>query len=291
MAVIDAIELAVGDYVLKLAPAAGGAVAAFAWRDKPLFRAATGLSVLDMSCFPLVPFSNRIAFGRFTSAGREVRLRPNFPGQDHPHPLHGFGWLSSWQVEEHSPRRVRLRHAYPAGEWPWCYCAEQVFDLAETGLTHSLSVANCDDLPMPAGLGFHPYFPRTAATRYIGMHRGAWQTGGDGLPQSLDEGPGARDWWEGRPAGDLAADTVFTGRHGPLDVIWPERDLRLIISPSDNLDHTAVLTPEGADYFCVEPVTHATNAINATDPDHGMRHLDPGESLTASVHYGAMELR
>jgi aldose 1-epimerase len=143
---------------------------------------------------------------------------------------------------------------------------------------------------MPAGLGFHPYFPRTTTTCYIGMHRGAWQTGSDGLPQSLNDGPGVRDWWDGKPVGDIVADTVFTGRQGTLDVIWPERDLRMIISPSDNLDHTVVYTPENADYFCVEPVTHATNAINASDPDRRMRHLEPGESLTASVHYGAMEL-
>jgi aldose 1-epimerase len=89
------LELAAGDYRLVLQPEIGGSVAGFHWRDEPVFRPACGPSVLDAACFPLAPFSNRIAHGRFRFGGREVALAPNFPDSDHPHPLHGFGWLAA----------------------------------------------------------------------------------------------------------------------------------------------------------------------------------------------------
>jgi aldose 1-epimerase len=92
------LELAAGDYRLVLQAKLGGSVATFHWRDKPVFRPACGPSVLDTACFPLAPFSNRIAHGRFSFGGREVALAPNFPDSDHPHPLHGFGWLAAWET-------------------------------------------------------------------------------------------------------------------------------------------------------------------------------------------------
>ena len=50
-----------------------------------------------MACFPLVPYANRIANGRFAFAGDEVQLRRNWDRD--PHPLHGQGWRSAWTIE------------------------------------------------------------------------------------------------------------------------------------------------------------------------------------------------
>ena len=279
------IELAAGDYRLVLEPARGGSIARFDWRGEPLLRPTGGPSIFDTACFPLVPFSNRIAHGRFRCGGREVVLAPNFPGSDNLHPLHGFGWLAAWAVVTHSAESAVLRHLHAAGEWPWNYAAEQSFTLDEGGLSHELSLTNLGDTPMPAGLGFHPYFPRNGETLYCGMHHGQWRTSADGLPLVLDSRGAAIDWWGGQPVGSRLVDTLYTGREGPLAVLWPERGIALEIAPSDNLGCTVVYTPPGADYFCVEPVSHMTDAINRPDGGDAMPMLGPGDTLSAAVRY------
>lgn len=280
-------EIAAGDYRLVLAPGCGGSVAAFEWRGLALLRPMTGETVLDAACFPLVPFSNRIADGQFEANGRTVRLKPNFPGRAHPHPLHGYGWLSEWTVTQIGQDRATLVHRYSPGEWPWAYRAEQHFHLDQAGLTISLKVENLGDSPMPAGLGLHPYFPRTAATRYFGLHRGEWTSDSDGLPVSLDERVSARDWWEGMPAAARLVDTVYTGREGVLAIEFPERGVRLAITPSAELPFTGIFVPDHDDFFCVEPVSHATNAVNARSGGNGLIWLNPGESLEASIGFAA----
>ena len=56
---------------------------------------------------------------------------------------------------------ARLEYRHPAGAWPWAYHATQRFTLTPSGLTVELSLSNQSAAPMPAGLGWHPYFPRT----------------------------------------------------------------------------------------------------------------------------------
>lgn len=278
------IELAAGDYRLSAAPERGGSILSFEWRGEALMRPACGPSILDAACFPLVPFSNRIANGRFTSGVREVRLRPNFPGFDHPHPLHGFGWLSPWAVIQQDAASAAMQHNYRADEWPWSYRAEQSLALDESGLTLTLTVTNQSAEPMPAGLGFHPYFPRDNETLYRGLHHGEWHNDADCLPLALDRWEMPRDWWNGEPVGTRAVDTVYTERAEQLEIAWPTRDLALTLECSEALSDTVVYSPAGEGFFCIEPVTHGTNAINQ---GIGMRHLRSGETFSVKVHMSA----
>jgi len=284
------IELAAADYRLAVQPERGGSIAALTWRGETLLRATCGPSVLDTACFPLVPFSNRIANGRFRHAGGEVVLTPNLPGSDHPHPLHGFGWLTEWQVVEQGAGSVVLSHDYPGGEWPWPYHAEQAFSLSDQGLTMAITLENRGSAPMPAGLGFHPYFPCESDTIYRGLHRGEWQNSADCLPVHLDERDAATDWWQGRAVGLRSVDTVYTERQGDLRIIWPQRGMALTLTPSENLPFTVVYTPEGEDFFCVEPVSHMTDAVNHQDRDGGMLWLAPGEVMRAELRLQAEAL-
>jgi aldose 1-epimerase len=277
------LQLAAGDYRLVLQPEVGGSVAGFYWRDKPVFRPACGPSVLDAACFPLAPFSNRIAHGRFRFGGRGVALAPNFPDSDHPHPLHGFGWLGAWEVIEQDAATAVLEYRHPAGEWPWAFRAVQRFVLTPAGLEMSLELRNQSAEPMPGGIGFHPYFPRDDDTRYFGLHRGEWRNSPDCLPQALICEREPIDWWNGGPVGSRLVDTVYTGREGPLVISWPSRSMTLIMEPSEALPFTVVYTPEAGDYFCVEPVSNSTDAFNRNGEGHAFHDLAPGESLAACL--------
>lgn len=278
---------AAGDYVLEIEPEEGGALARFDWRGVNIFRPRCGAGPLNSACFPLAPFSNRIARGKFECDGAVVQLSPNFPAGFHPHCIHGFAWLAPWRVEARSSRRFELAFEYAAGEWPWDFTARQTFTLSPAGLRHDISIRNLSDRVMPAGLGAHPYFPTSPQARYHGLHLGEWETSSDGLPFQLHLRRTPRDWWRGAPLASRHVDTVYVGRSSPLTLTWPERGLRLCISPCPALSFTAIFTPKGADYFCVEPISHQTDAVNAAGADTGLRWLAPGENFAVSIDYAA----
>jgi len=281
------LAIAAGDYWLVASPARGGSILSFTWRGEAVMRETTGTGILDVACFPLVPFSNRIAGGRFRWLGREVALPLNQPDVEPAHPIHGYGWLAEWAVIDVAEDRLVLSHARTGDAWPWPYRADLTYALDAGGLTARLALTNCGDEAMPAGLGFHPYFPRTAQTRYIGLHRTRWLGEGNPLPASREQRAEAADWWEGQPVATRPQDTIYAGREGPLRIVWPERSMTVVIEPSPNLPLTAVYVPGDADWFCAEPVNHLTDAVNGRDPDGPMPSLAPGATLIAEVRISA----
>lgn len=281
------IDLQAGEYAVAIAPRVGSSISAFTFRNEPILRTAVGRSVLDSACFPLVPFSNRIANSRFVFEDMPVQLSPNHPEETDDPVLHGFGWLGEWSLEESGGDTASLVFQHKADRWPWHFRARSGFHLDADGLLLTLELVNRDERPMPAGLGFHPYFPRTPRTNYRGLHRGEWRAGSDCLPLTLEERAAPIDWWAGNPVGSRRVDTVYTGRQGNLEILWPERGLAAVVEPSDNLSFTTVYVPGGEDFFCVEPVSHVTNVFNTGRPADGMRVLAPGESLMVSMRIGA----
>lgn len=270
-----------GPFTLLADPATGGSVAALDWHGAPLLRRQVVPGVLGSGCFPLVPFSNRIAGSAFTWAGRRIALPPNHPDNPAEPAMHGLGWRLPWQVADTAPGRLDLVLAVPAGDWPWPFTAQQRFALDDAGATFTLALINHGDTPMPAGLGFHPFFPRDARTRLEGLHRGEWQVDAARLPTTLDERATAIDWWAGRPVAARLVDTVYTGRNGPLRIIWPDAGTGLAIMPDPVLAFTTIYVPGDADYFCAEPVSHITDGFNR--PDSGIRALSPGARLAVTM--------
>ncbi len=276
-----------GDYTLSIDPARGGAIMAFAWRGQPIFRPGVGSGILDTASFPLVPFSNRIKNGRFSASGFDVTLQPNFPGSEHPHPLHGFGWLDRWDSVFADHTTAHLTHNHSAPDWPWPYSASQRFTLTDDGLLMELSVKNLGQSQMPCGLGFHPQFPCNRQTRLHALHTAEVIVDDDCLPIGRRQSNGAIDFWGGKPIASRTVDTAYLNRDGPIVIQWPDRGLEAEIEPCPALRHTVIYTPADASFFCAEPVSHTTNSFNASadDSDHVM--LEPGEEFAVSCHISA----
>lgn len=253
-------------------------------------RTAQGSSILDAACFPLVPFSNRIAHGRFEWMGKQVQLAPNFPGTSHPHPLHGFGWLAEWDLIEADGSSAVVEHHYPGGEWPWEYVARQCIRLSGDGLRLALSLTNLGESPMPAGLGFHPYFPRDEQTQLLALHEGEWLNDADGLPLELQEAKVPIDWWAGQPVERRLVDTVYCRRSGDIMVRWPSQRIALSIACDPSLSFTSVFVPRLAKWFCAEPVSHITNAVNSSAGGSGIVSLEPNESVNCQIELCARAL-
>lgn len=260
-------------------------------RTLPLFRpmAADATGPLDAACFPLVPWCNRIGDAAFEFEGKTYSLRRNFPPEAHA--IHGEGWLNPWTVRERTDADAILVYAHTdtsaaRGGWPWPYQAIQSLALEDTGLTIRLSVRNQGTTPMPAGLGLHPYFPKLPSARLTAALRRMWRNGPDMLP--VDAMPA--DPASGLDLHERALDNCFDGWDGRAVLELHNGKATVTIDADEVFGHLVVFVPPGEDYFCVEPVSQANNALNLarTGTDcTGLRVLQPGETLHGTVRFRA----
>lgn len=284
------IRLAAGDLAVDLAPEVGGSIARFgldlSQGCQPLMRPASESydDALDAACFPLVPFCNRVRDGRFSFAGREVRLSPNLPPQKHP--LHGQGWRNRWAVGDAREREAELVYRHPPGEWPWSYEARQRFELDADGLNVRLSVRNLADGPMPAGLGLHPYFhcdPETVLDTRVDT---AWTVDREVMPVAAVPAEG-RYGLEGRRICGQGLDNGFEGWSGEARILWRRIQTGLDIRSAD-AGFFQVYSPQEGGLFVAEPVTHRNAALNLPEPQWaqaGLRVLAPGQEFAMSARF------
>jgi aldose 1-epimerase len=281
------LALHAGDASLVLAPELGGSILGWTRGGVALLRHASPRALVpgdvhEMAGFPLVPYSNRIAHGSFRFADTEYRLALNFG--DHPHSIHGVGWQRAWLVTSVARDAATLTLPHTAdASWPFAFIAEQRFRLTASALYLALAITNRHTAHAPAGLGLHPYFPRTTTTvpraQATLQFRAdtVWRNGADHLPSEPIGVPPEWDHSTGRTVGDLALDNCFAGWDGTAVLTWPDR--RITIEADAIFRHLIVYTPPGQDFFCVEPVSHMNDAINRD----GMRVLDPGETLRGEI--------
>jgi aldose 1-epimerase len=284
----EQLTLRAGSLELVLSPSLGGGIHSFAWvgegRRVPLLRQShTAVdNVLGLASFPLVPYVNRIRGGRFTFRGAEVVLAPNMPGDNSP--LHGQGWLGRWTVESHGNQDAELRFVHPAGEWPWAYEALQIVTLDERGVSIRLMCRNDDRRPMPCGLGQHPYFPCSSATRIRTSVRTAFEIDEHVLPVGEVPAEGRFDLAD-RPVCGLGLDHGFGGWSGEAILSDPDWPAPLRLSSPD-ARFFQLYSPEGGGIFVAEPVSHANAALNEPEErwaELGLRVLEPGEDMTLDM--------
>lgn len=237
-------------------------------------------SALESACFPLVPYSNRIRCGQFTFAGETHKLAPNWDGDAHV--IHGEGWQRAWDIVEQGASRAVLRLTGAEG-WPWPYECLQEITVSKAGMGLSLALRNTGQTPMPAGLGFHPYFPRTASTRLQFDAKRIWPPLGDTAP--TPQVPDSTNSFATlRPVSDCVLDHCFDGWPGTARITQADTGLDLTIQATGEAAYCVVYTPATERYFCFEPVTHCTGAFEADDIcDAGLKILQPGETFNLAV--------
>jgi len=280
------ITLTRGRIRLDLAPEIGGSIARLTIDGQDILRPAKGpvTDPLDAACFPLVPFSNRIAFGKFSFEAREVRL-PNDP-PDPVHALHGHGWRQTWSLVASTREMVRLRLEHEAGDWPWAYTADEEFTLLDNGVRIALEVTNRDEQTMPVIIGFHPFFPKTPVTEISAIVDGVWMTDATRIP-TVSQPKSIFD--QAKVPEIVHADHCYAGWRGAMTVSQPDRDLELSLRASEELGFLHLFVPDGEAYFCAEPTSAMPNAINRDEPatTTGLRTLRHAEKLSAWVEIRA----
>ncbi|MEO8437998.1 MAG: aldose 1-epimerase [Chloroflexota bacterium] len=222
---------------------AGGRLSSLVIADREVLKT-SGDGPREWGSFPMVPYAGRIRDATLTFGGREWPLPATLP----PHAIHGTVLTRRWHVVDDSTIATELGR-----DWPFAGGVVQRFELAADHLTCRLELHA--DEPMPASIGWHPWFARRLA-------------GLDGELE-LDVEPGAMYL---RDAVGIATDELVPAPPGPWDdtftdlarpprLRWPGF-LELTIE-SACPDWVIYTTPPDA--LCVEPQSAPPNALN-TDP-------------------------
>lgn len=270
-----------GPTELILKPALGGSIVSLTYQQRHILRPSPPniTDVRQSAYFPLVPVCNRIANAKFEFNGRVVKLTPNHYDQtDH---FHGLGWKTPWTVKVYSETTAELEFYHPRSEWPWTFLSKQRFLLGSDSLRITLSVTNLDRDPMPASLGFHPYFPRTALTQLVTGYDGHWTTDKTGDAMSWRPGPAGRDY---RIPASLEGVNTLDTTHSQFSgaaVISEAGRPTIMISASENLDKVHIFSPHDRNFFCVEPVMNHPAPFK--NKKSGLYTLHPEETLSAWI--------
>jgi aldose 1-epimerase len=174
---------------------------------------------------------------------------------------------------------VDLGCGFDPDEWPFGGRVRQRIRLAADHLElHAVITAG--PRAMPAALGWHPWFQRTGGEprlsvdaarvllteRMIPTGRTVAVTG----PTDLRAGP-----W----LGDRRLDHTFVAPRSPVVATWPDLELRVEFGRP--IRALVVYTPPRG--LCLEPQTAWPNALGAMTAASGVRILEPGRTLQATM--------
>lgn len=279
------IELKAGALRCELQPELGGSIAGLWLGELAVLRstpAAQLTSARLAGCYPLVPFSNRISHASLVWQGTQHPLVRN--NGDEPHAIHGVGWQRPWSVLDSDATSAMLAYEHRAdAAWPFAFDCSQTFRLRPEGLDITLALTNQADRPAPAGLGWHPYFPKRARSRLAFQAGGRWEMGADKLPTVRAPSRGLD-----ADCATLDVDHCFDGWNGVAQLTDEALHVRVL----SGLTRVVAFTNASRPYVAIEPVSHVNNAVHlyaagAAAAELGLQVLQPGESMMAQMTIAA----
>lgn len=239
----DVVELTAPGVRAVVDLVAGGRLASLVVDGRELLKT-EGDGPITWGSFPMAPFAGRVRDATLVFAGSTYALRPSLP----PHAIHGTVHERRWRAEGDGSIATEL-----GPDWPFAGRAVQRFDIGPDHLRFRLEVHG--DEPMPASIGWHPYFLRRLTDvdeeLELDFEAGAmYVRDAAGIATERRVAPPPGPW-----------DDCFTDLAGPPVLRWPGF-LELTIE-ADCPDWVIYTAPEDA--LCVEPQTAPPNSIN-TDP-------------------------
>ncbi len=111
----------------------------------------------------LYPWPNRIGDGEWTFSDRVAR--PTVDDVEHATASHGLVRWRPFRVDAVNQNRCVLSLLlHPTPDYPFLSEISVAYHLGSLGLTVTTTVTNRDEVPLPFGVGFHPYLSVTTTT-------------------------------------------------------------------------------------------------------------------------------
>ena len=271
---------------IKVNPELGGSLFAFTYQGNDILRPTKPDATIpqETSMFIMLPYCSTIEKGQFNYFGISRHVPENQPGT--PTPIHGDGWLAKWHVESESNTAVTLSYQHNKSTgFPFDYNAKVIYALNGNQLDITLSIHNPSDLPMPCGMGIHPYFlnPDAARLTFISSH--IWHHKNDPIFDRPYPTPAEWNFEKGAEMKE-DFDTAFGGWDGHASIVYSDKQLEVEISAQDIFHHLVLYRPPKADFFCLEPVSNTPDAFNLAAYGvigTGIQSIGGGQTLTKTI--------
>ena len=267
-----------GDWQALICPEQGAAFSSLQWRDRdvlvPTPEGARHPGAYG--AFWMLPWANRLDGGRI--AGHTMPINRAAEGTA----IHGLARDVPWEVISAAPDHVVLQQRLKVA--PFDYTAQLAVTLDADGVVMDMTLRHEGAVSAPYGMGWHPWFIRSAATS---LHLNATQRANHserGLPESLTFCTGiAAD-----EAGLIGLDNFFGGWDGVARLAAPAGAITLTAT-GDFGAGVQVYAPVEQPIICVEPVSHMPDATNrpALAAAAPMRVLAQGQSLHGTIRLSA----
>lgn len=243
------IELQAGEATVAVNAVQGGRIAQITIGNRPILIDDPGHGPMGWGCYPMAPWAGRVRRGRFVFDDRPYQLPINLE----PHAIHGTCFDQAWTLIDQGPDHVDLHRPL---SWPFGGVAQQHLQLEPDALLCLLTVLATDQ-PMPATIGWHPWFvkPDRVEVSFAAMYA----RDAEHIPTGQLVEPSPPPW-----------DDCFVG---PAHLPRLHYD-GLTVTVSSDCDHWVVYDMP-AHATCIEPQSGPPDAFNLGSATR----LEPGEML------------
>ena len=254
--------------------------------------------VAPMGCgMVLAPFPNRVAGARWTLDGAKQQLDVTEPAKGNA--IHGLLRNTAYHLLDQGADFVELGASiYPQHGYPFTLDTAVRYAVSEAGLTVTHRLTNAGSASAPFGVGAHPYLRvgDTPAADLTVTVLASTQVVTDAATQIPSErvpaGTQGPDLAVGARVGDLSIDMGFTdlavvdahhehrlaGPDGRSTVLWTDLDFGWAHVFTPDI-FPGPGQPGQRHAIAIEPMTCPADAFNN---GWGLRHLEPGETWSAS---------
>jgi len=267
-----------GDWQALICPEQGAAFASLQWRGRDVLVPTPEGARHPGShgAFWMLPWANRLDGGRI--AGHEMPI--NRPAENTA--IHGLARDLPWEVISIAPDHAILQQRLSVA--PFNYVARLMLALDADGVAMEMTLRHEGAAPAPYGMGWHPWFTRSAATS---LHLNARQRANHnmrGLPENVTPCTGI----SADEAGLIGLDNFFAGWDGAARLITPAGTITLTAT-GDFTVGVQVYAPPTQPVICVEPVSHMPDAPNrpALAAAAPMRSLAKAQALHGTIRLTA----
>lgn len=275
--------LRIGDEADSLAvdTSAGGRICSLvlAGRERILREPAAGIDrSIGWGCYLMAPFVGRVKGGTVAWNGRTAQL----PLNHGPHSIHGAVFDTEWDVIDHTANAVTMTCRFDPARWPFGGSVSQSLEIGPGRLT--LRAAITADEPMPAALGWHPWFLNPDGSARVTLQSDAvLRLRPDLTPTGeLEEVDARTDLRLGPGTAGRRLDDVYVAVESPAIVKLPDIELTMEFE-RPVCTGVVFIHPQAV---CVEPMTAWPDSIRLAGEgrtDTGLIALAAGEQLAAST--------
>jgi aldose 1-epimerase len=238
----------------------------------------------------LAPWPNRLEDGSYELSGRKGTAALDEPPRRNA--IHGLVRWQRFATVDRSEAAVTLScDLVPQPGYPFALGLEIGYSLSEEGLSVTARATCKDDVPVPFGIGFHPYLwagGETVSSALLELPADERLLLDDrALPIGSEQVAGTPyDFRQARPIGDLQLDDCFTALTGQEAVVGtPVNGRETFVRVDHSFAYLMCYTGDGR-AVAIEPMSCAPNAFRN---GLGLVMLEPGAQWSGGWALGVRE--